>query len=97
MVFGDVQLNHSSVSHVEADIERVYVHPMYNRISSWNDLAVLKLASPVVFTDAVRPICLQADLNEANYSTCYTGGWGIQSITTNGIKFFITHLKFLTL
>ena len=79
MIFGDVQLGQSSQSHIEVAIERVYVHPMFNTISFWNDLAVLKLATPVTFTDDVRPLCLESRQNETGYSTCYTAGWDMLS------------------
>ena len=85
IVFGDVDLRENSPSHLEVEIERVYIHPMYNTISSWNDLAVLKLATPVNFTDYVRPICSQHGSNGTTYSSCYTAGWGMQTFISNGM------------
>ncbi|XP_072022814.1 ovochymase-like [Amphiura filiformis] len=83
VVFGDIDLDENSASHVEVEIEKVYSHPMYNTISSWNDLAILKLARPVPLSTNVRPICSHPSSNETIYSTCYTAGWGMQTFVSN--------------
>jgi hypothetical protein len=58
------------------------VHPLYNKhaATSYHDIAILRLAKPVKFTDDVKPICLP--LNPAFETIDYTGytfevtGWG---------------------
>ncbi|XP_077386677.1 polyserase-2-like [Festucalex cinctus] len=58
-------------------ITRIIIHANYNPHTLDNDVALLKLSSPVNFTDFIRPVCLAAQ-----NSTFFTGteswvtGWG---------------------
>ncbi|XP_067334276.1 transmembrane protease serine 9-like [Channa argus] len=58
-------------------ISQVIINPNYNSITNDNDICLLKLASPVTFTNYIRPVCLAA-----SGSTFYKGtdswvtGWG---------------------
>ncbi|XP_067436417.1 uncharacterized protein [Thunnus thynnus] len=67
------------------EIEVGIIHPKYNEFTLENDIALLKLSTPVNFTDYIQPICLAS----AN-STFHTGinswvtGWGN---TVPGSKF----------
>ena len=63
---------------VNRTLTEVIVHPDYDQASpSDSDIALLKLSSPVTFTDYISPVCLAAA-----DSTLYTGahtwvtGWG---------------------
>ncbi|XP_038594587.1 testisin-like [Micropterus salmoides] len=54
----------------------------YNTTTNNNDIALLKLSSPVTFTDYIRPVCLAADGSVFNNGTiCWVTGWG--DIQTN--------------
>ncbi|XP_049824629.1 plasma kallikrein-like [Aethina tumida] len=46
---GDVQVK---------EVSAINLHPGYNSSLLFNDIAVITLATPVVFTDFVRPVCL---------------------------------------
>lgn len=39
-------------------VSNIYVHPKYDPWKIYNDIAVLKLSSPVEVNDYVRPCCL---------------------------------------
>ena len=54
--------------------------PLYNSNTMRNDFSILTLASPVTFTDTVRPACLPSDTN-TTYSglTATVMGWGTTS------------------
>ncbi|XP_038565982.1 chymotrypsinogen B-like [Micropterus salmoides] len=57
-------------------------HPNYNTTTNDNDIALLKLSSPVNFTDYIRPVCLAAAGSVFNAgTTCWVTGWG--KIQTN--------------
>lgn len=64
-------------NNVSRSIVEVIYHPNYNPISYDNDVALVRLSSPVPFNDFIRPVCLAA-----NGSTFFTGieswvtGWG---------------------
>lgn len=60
------------------DVSQVIQHPLYNRTTLVNDIAILKLASRLNFTNEVQPVCLPS-MNETipqpgQYVT-FTG-WG---------------------
>ncbi|XP_026133110.1 serine protease 27-like [Carassius auratus] len=52
-------------------------HPSYNNLTNENDIALLKLRSPVPFTDYIRPVCLAAHNSVFNSGTdSWITGWG---------------------
>uniref|UniRef100_A0A8C1Y1K2 Si:dkey-32n7.7 n=1 Tax=Cyprinus carpio TaxID=7962 RepID=A0A8C1Y1K2_CYPCA len=52
-------------------------HPSYNHLTNDNDIALLKLSSPVTFTDYIRPVCLAAYTSVFNSGTdSWITGWG---------------------
>ncbi|GJQ80980.1 hypothetical protein Trydic_g4794 [Trypoxylus dichotomus] len=55
-------------------IQAVIVHPNYNHAHSLNDIALLRLKEPAVFTDYVKPICLNTNTN-IRYALS-VAGWG---------------------
>lgn len=62
---------------VSLSVDRNISHPSFNPADGTllNDIALLRLASPVQFTDIVRPICLP-DIDFYSYDVCYATGWG---------------------
>ncbi|XP_026230166.1 transmembrane protease serine 9-like isoform X2 [Anabas testudineus] len=72
----------SSPSQQIQTVSLIIIHPSYNFNSNDNDISLLKLSSPVNFTNFVLPVCLAA-----SDSTFYSGtdswvtGWGA---TTSG-------------
>ncbi|XP_044037531.1 serine protease 27-like [Siniperca chuatsi] len=73
-----LSLNPNMVSRTLSQIIR---HPNYADTSINDDIALLKLSSPVVFTDYIKPVCLSAGGSVYNAgTTCWVTGWGnIQS------------------
>uniref|UniRef100_A0A668S0K7 Peptidase S1 domain-containing protein n=1 Tax=Oreochromis aureus TaxID=47969 RepID=A0A668S0K7_OREAU len=62
---------------VKRSVSQVIVHPNYNNYYSYNDIALMKLSSPVSFTDYIRPICLASNSSQFYSSTsCWATGWG---------------------
>ncbi|XP_032709599.1 chymotrypsinogen B-like [Lontra canadensis] len=58
-------------------IAKVFEHPLWDRIMDTNDLALLKLATPVLLSSAVSPVCLPgANASFPPGSICATTGWG---------------------
>jgi len=57
----------------------IRVHPHYGLTSLIsNDVALVKLASPVQFSDVIRPLCLPVqDAPIPSGQTCVTIGWGV--------------------
>ena len=54
-------------------------HPSYNAKSYDNDFAIIKLASPVSFSDRVSPICLPSASTNYDNKVATVTGWGTLS------------------
>uniref|UniRef100_A0A8C1XRN5 Uncharacterized protein n=1 Tax=Cyprinus carpio TaxID=7962 RepID=A0A8C1XRN5_CYPCA len=58
-------------------VRLIIKHPSYNNFTNENDIALLKLRSPVTFTDYIRPVCLAAHNSVFNSGTdSWITGWG---------------------
>lgn len=70
------------------DIDKLIVHPQYKDLN--NDLALFRLAKPVVFNDFVQPICLIDPIRNIHAYTkdkiCYTIGYGLTRDMISAIK-----------
>ncbi|XP_053194966.1 serine protease 27-like [Scomber japonicus] len=84
VVLGLQSLQGSNPNNVSLTVSQIINHPDYNSNTFDNDISLLKLSSPVTFSDFIVPVCLAA-----SDSTFYHGvntwvtGWGdIGSKTT---------------
>ncbi|KAI2656416.1 Chymotrypsin-like protease CTRL-1 [Labeo rohita] len=65
-------------------ISQVITHPLYNRATINNDIALLKLASPVTLTPRISPVCLApSNINILPGTRCFTTGWGRTATTSS--------------
>ncbi|KAF2883950.1 hypothetical protein ILUMI_22208 [Ignelater luminosus] len=64
---------------IDLNIEEAVVHPKYTRKTGENDIALLRLAKNVKFSDYIRPICLpvRESPDPSPESEMYALGWGI--------------------
>lgn len=78
MVYLGRQMKQSSSSHeVNRTIVHIISHPSYNPDNGNNDISLLKLSSPVNFTNYIRPICLaDSDSTFHNGTMGWLTGWG---------------------
>ncbi|KAM5194220.1 serine protease ami-like [Mantella aurantiaca] len=59
------------------NIEKQFIHPLYNKITKEHDLLLLKLAENVTLSDKLKPIKLQSEDKEIPAGTqCLVAGWG---------------------
>ncbi|RXN03470.1 transmembrane protease serine 9-like protein [Labeo rohita] len=61
---------------VSRNVSQVIVHPEYNNLSHDNDMALLRLSSPVAFSNYIQPVCLAANGSTFNNDTMWVTGWG---------------------
>uniref|UniRef100_A0A673J169 chymotrypsin n=1 Tax=Sinocyclocheilus rhinocerous TaxID=307959 RepID=A0A673J169_9TELE len=62
----------------------VITHPLYSRATFNNDIALLKLSSPVTFTPRISPVCLAPSNTSILPGTrCFTTGWGQTASTSH--------------
>ncbi|XP_018533866.1 tryptase [Lates calcarifer] len=77
LYFGRLTQSGSNVHEVSRTVSQVIIHPDYNNTLFNNDIALMKLSSPVSFTDYIRPICLASNSSQFFNSTpCWATGWG---------------------
>ena len=58
-------------------VAQVFEHPNYDSPRYHNDIALMKLAEPVPYTDTIQPACLETQDNEVDrYDQCHIVGWG---------------------
>ncbi|MEE6516669.1 hypothetical protein FKM82_026329 [Ascaphus truei] len=64
-------------------ISKVIKHPLYNRETNLNDVLLVKLSSPAVYTARVSPVCLAASRDGFSVGfKCVTTGWGYTNPTS---------------
>ncbi|XP_061721572.1 CLIP domain-containing serine protease HP8-like [Cydia pomonella] len=66
---------------VDVKVDAKFIHPSYHRQTLVGDIALLRLAHPVNFTEFIRPVCLPtteyiARIDYDPDSEYLTGGWG---------------------
>jgi len=62
---------------VYANVSRVIPHPDYRDDVLHNDIGLLRLTSPVEYTDTIRPICLPpSNVNLDQFKVCVDTGFG---------------------
>ncbi|XP_017053062.1 chymotrypsin-like protease CTRL-1 [Drosophila ficusphila] len=74
----------------EANVERAFKHRYYDPGTMVNDIAILRLAKRVEYTDSIRPICIVWTTRWRNYInslTPLTGtGWGVTESANDSAK-----------
>ncbi|XP_065204629.1 venom protease-like [Planococcus citri] len=81
---GDLHLDdlvEDGASHVDIAIEKSFVHPQYSSTMNVNDIALLRLKTPVTFTKNLRPICIltKEDYKKDDFyvnKSPFIAGWG---------------------
>jgi len=62
---------------IHVGVSRAILYPYYNHSEITGDIALLKLSSPVTFTDTIRPVCLPSrDVNVNRFKVCVATGFG---------------------
>ncbi|XP_062242553.1 ST14 transmembrane serine protease matriptase a [Platichthys flesus] len=62
---------------VKMNLKQVISHPNYNEYTFDNDIALMELASPVTYSDYIKPICLPAPQHDFKVGTeVWITGWG---------------------
>ncbi|XP_012368177.1 transmembrane protease serine 5 [Octodon degus] len=71
-------VSHSAVGpHQGAVLEKIIPHPFYNTQSHDYDIALLRLRTPLNFSDTVGAVCLPAEGQRfPSGSRCWVSGWG---------------------
>ncbi|XP_065805957.1 putative serine protease 42 [Labrus bergylta] len=74
---GRQNLQGENPNEVTKSVDTIILHPNYDSVTSDNDIALLRLSTPVQFTDYIRPVCLAAGDSTFNNGTdSWVTGWG---------------------
>nr|XP_020444601.1 polyserase-2-like [Monopterus albus] len=77
LYFGKLTQSGPNVNQVTRTVSQVIAHPNYSNTLFNNDIALMKLSSPVTFNDYIRPVCLASNSSQFYTSTsCWATGWG---------------------
>lgn len=78
VILGRQSQEGSNPNEVSRTVAQIIPHPEYDNVSSDNDICLLKLSSPVTFTDYIMPVCLAAQGSMFNTDTInWVTGWGV--------------------
>uniref|UniRef100_A0A8C5Q9G0 Peptidase S1 domain-containing protein n=1 Tax=Leptobrachium leishanense TaxID=445787 RepID=A0A8C5Q9G0_9ANUR len=62
---------------VMAKVASIYIHPTYRYAGSSGDIALIKLQTPIPYTDYVLPVCIpELDVTFPTGFNCFVTGWG---------------------
>ncbi|RNA17655.1 serine protease 27-like [Brachionus plicatilis] len=61
---------------ISRTVSEIIIHPSYNDVTEENDIALVKLSSPVDYTDQVLPICLPSQNYDFTNQMSWATGWG---------------------
>ncbi|XP_074060713.1 transmembrane protease serine 9 [Macrotis lagotis] len=74
---GTTSLTGADGSAVKVSIKSVVLHPSYNPVILDFDVAVLELASPILFNKYIQPVCLPLAIQKFPVGRkCMISGWG---------------------
>ncbi|XP_022097599.1 uncharacterized protein LOC110983038 [Acanthaster planci] len=80
LLIGVLNLSNLGPNYKLVTVSEIIVHSFYDPNNDYNyenDIALLKLETPVEFNDYIRPVCLNNVQNETEkYQKCYATGWG---------------------
>ncbi|XP_071319454.1 chymotrypsin-like protease CTRL-1 [Trachinotus anak] len=77
LYFGRLTQSGPNNEEMSRTVSQIIVHPDYNNTLFNNDIALMKLSSPVTFTEYIRPVCLASNSSQFHNSTpCWATGWG---------------------
>ena len=74
---GGIQSSDPESGTALASVTRMFSHPQYDTNTIVADIALLKLSSPVTYTDTILPICLpSSNVNVNQFKVCVSTGFG---------------------
>ena len=77
---------HTNASFTHVKISAVKSHPQFQRKTLNYDVALLRLAAPVTFTDTVMPVCLGQGGAPHTGKSAVVAGWGSLSDKSNPVN-----------
>ncbi|GAB1609677.1 elastase-1-like isoform X2 [Argonauta hians] len=79
VILGGYNLTNPTPSEIQTKMKQVFIHPNYTAVYNHpNDVALIKITSPVKLSWKIHPICLMGNSSDRipDYSDCWITGWG---------------------
>lgn len=77
---GAHDLNKNEERAVIRNVKKIIVHPNYDEDTVANDISLIQLEEPVMFSETIQPICLPKSNEVFKAKTiCIAAGWGAES------------------
>lgn len=77
LYFGKETQSGNNPHEVNRTVTQIIVHAAYDSEKITNDIALMKLSSPLVYNNYIRPVCLATNNSVFNNgTTCWATGWG---------------------
>ena len=57
---------HQALGRLDQGIKEYYIHPKYDNITMYYDVAIIRLNQTIEYTDSIRPICLPPSSSAGN-------------------------------
>ncbi|XP_040296140.1 transmembrane protease serine 9-like [Bufo bufo] len=77
VVLGEYQLQTTSPHQVESTVQNITVNALYKGAGSSGDISLIRLSSPVTYTEYILPVCVPAaSMSFPDGTNCWVTGWG---------------------
>ena len=77
MISGDFEIGAHEGHEQKKKIAKIILHEQYDSSNFDYDIAMIKLSSPISYTERVKPICLPSSgLDFSAGTQCFVTGWG---------------------
>ncbi|XP_053550126.1 uncharacterized protein LOC128641613 [Bombina bombina] len=81
---GAYKLSLTSRHEVTSSVQSITIHPQYTGPGTSGDIALIKLSSPVTYTEYILPVCVPSpSMTFPEGMECWVTGWGA---TTSGVN-----------
>ncbi|KAM9305331.1 transmembrane protease serine 9-like [Gastrophryne carolinensis] len=77
VVLGEYQLQVTNSHQITFGVQSITVNPQYSGPGSPGDISLIKLSSPVTFTEFILPVCVPTpSMSFPGGTSCWVTGWG---------------------
>lgn len=86
IVIGATNSRHLDAHAQTLRTDKIIIHPEFRQNPMpVNDIALVRLAEPVTWSDYVKPVCLPSsgDIKFGRSSHCFVAGWGISQVSSS--------------
>lgn len=82
-----IELGNTSINPYDdlLSIENVFIHPDYDSTNYVNDIAIIKLSSPISYSNNIQPIKISRQSSYVSGTSALVSGWGRHGVGMNSL------------